>query len=170
MELYQLFKVQEIIEQNIKTLAQIEEDDLGVENIFDLRFLALQIKTAEIANLTKCYKYAKAKESLPREKLFIRYIDAMKFLLSIGNIHHFNIIDNEAVNMVEEEDSLIKLFSSIFDHITVLKSNILEDDYLSSVNAYVKLFAKYMHLAESLGFTFDEVYDYYKTHYAIENQ
>jgi len=168
MELYQLFKVQEIIEQNIRTLAQIEEDDLGKDNVFDLRFLALQIKTAEIANLTKCYKYSKAKENLPKEKMFIRYIDAMKFLLSIGNIHHFNIIDIEVVNMVEEEESLIKLFSSIFNYITILKSNILEDDYLSAVNAYVKLFAKYIQLAESLGFNFDEVYDYYKAHYSIE--
>jgi len=167
MEFYQLFKIQEIIEQNIKTLAQIEEDTLGKDNVFDLRFLALQIKTAEIANLTKCYKYSKAKENIPREKMFIRYIDAMKFLLSIGNTHNLNIIDKESINKIDQENSLIKLFSSIFDHISILKSNLSEDNYFDSIAVYIKLFAKYVHLAESLGFTFDEIYDYYKAHSVI---
>ncbi|MBU5677120.1 dUTP diphosphatase [Alkaliphilus sp. MSJ-5] len=168
MELYQLFKIQEIIERNIKTLAQIEEDALGRDNTFDLRFLALQIKTAEIANLTKCYKYSKAKENIPKEKMFVRYIDAMKFLLSIGNIHNFNIIDKDAISMVEEEESLVKLFSSIFDQISLLKNNILNDNYFTSLTIYVNLFARYVHLAKNLGFTFDEVYEYYRKHYVIE--
>ena len=168
MELYQLFKIQEIIERNIKTLAQIEEDALGRDNTFDLRFLALQIKTAEIANLTKCYKYSKAKENIPKEKMFVRYIDAMKFLLSIGNIHNFNIIDKDAISMVEKEESLVKLFSSIFDQISLLKNNILNDNYFTSLTIYVNLFARYVHLAKNLGFTFDEVYEYYRKHYVIE--
>ncbi len=168
MELYQLFKVQEIIEQNIKTLAQIEEDALGRDITFDLRFLALQIKTAEIANLTKCYKYSKAKENIPKEKMFVRYIDAIKFLLSIGNVHNFNIIDKDAISMVEEEESLVKLFSSIFDQISLLKDNILNDSYFTSLTIYVNLFARYVHLAKNLGFTFDEVYEYYRKHYIIE--
>lgn len=167
MELYQLFKVQEIIEQNIKTLAQIEEDALGRDNTFDLRFLALQIKTAEIANLTKCYKYSKTKENIPKEKMFVRYIDTMKFLLSIGNIHNFNIIDKDTISMVEEEESLVKLFSSIFDQISLLRNNILNDNYFTSLTIYVKLFAMYVHLAKNLGFTFDEVYEYYRKHYVI---
>jgi len=168
MELYQLFKVQEIIEQNIKTLAQIEEDALGRDITFDLRFLALQIKTAEIANLTKCYKYSKAKENIPKEKMFVRYIDAIKFLLSIGNVHNFNIIDKDAISMVEEEESLVKLFSSIFDQISLLKDTILNDSYFTSLTIYVNLFARYVHLAKNLGFTFDEVYEYYRKHYIIE--
>lgn len=168
MELYQLFKIQEIIEQKIRTIAQMEEDALGKDNTFDLRFLALQVKTAEIANLTKCYKYAKAKERLPKEKLFIRYLDAMKFLLSIGNIHGFNIIDEDTINTVEEEESLVRLFSSIFDQITLLKNSLLQENYFNSLTIYVKLFAKYVHLAKKLGFTFDEIYDYYRAHYYAE--
>ncbi|QXM06301.1 dUTP diphosphatase [Crassaminicella indica] len=161
MDLNQLFKVQEIIENNIKQFTDIKEDTLGKENVFDLRFLALQVKTGEIANLTKCYKYFKVKENIPKEKLMIRYIDALKFLLSIGNVHHFNVINGEAINSIEKENSIIKLFSYIFDDIKDLKHAILQDDYVLSLSIYVRLFARFINLGELLGFSFQEVYNYY---------
>ncbi|RKD26400.1 Dimeric dUTPase, all-alpha-NTP-PPase (MazG) superfamily [Caminicella sporogenes DSM 14501] len=161
MELNQLFKIQEVIENHIKKLSDIDENVVGEENVFDLKFLALQVKTAEIANLTKCYKYYKIKENIPREKLIIRYIDAMKFLLSIGNAHGFNIINNDAIEAVEKSDNIIKLFSNIFDDIRDLKKLILQQDYVNSLSVYIRLFARYINLGECLGLSFEEVYDYY---------
>jgi len=161
MNLNQLFKVQKIIENNIRELSQIDENILGEENIFELRFIALQVKIGEIANLTKCYKYSKIKEGIPREKIMIRYIDAMKFLLSIGNDNEFNVINLEAINSVEKEDNIIKLFSSIYDNISELKQTIISDNYLDSLSIYIKLFAEIVNLGELLGLTFEEVYSYY---------
>lgn len=161
MDLKQLFKIQEVIENHIKRLSDIDENVVGEENVFDLKFLALQVKTGEIANLTKCYKYYKIKENISKEKLIIRYIDAMKFLLSIGNAHQFNIINCEAIEAIEKDDNVIKLFSSIFDDIKDLKESILQKDYVNSLSIYIRLFARYVNLGECLGLSFEEVYDYY---------
>jgi dimeric dUTPase (all-alpha-NTP-PPase superfamily) len=169
MELSQLFKIQEIIENQIKNLSDIDEDIVGKENIFDLKFLALQVKTGEIANLTKCYKYYKIKENISREKLIIRYIDAIKFLLSIGNTYEFNIINKEAIDAIEKSDNIIKLFSSIFDDIRDLKEAILQKDYINSLLIYIRLFARYINLGECLGLEFEEIYNYYMKNNCLQN-
>ncbi len=161
MQLSQLFKVQEIMENNIKHLSQIDENELGKDNVFDLRFLALQVKVGELANLTKCYKYTRIKEDIPKEKLMFRYIDAMRFFLSIGNQFQFNIIDIDAVSKKTKEDSLVKVFSTIFDDIRDLKYAIKVDNYVDSLNIYIKLFTEFINLGKLLGFTFEEVYNYY---------
>jgi len=161
MNLDQLFKIQEVMENNIKKLSQIDENVLGEENIFDLRFLALQVKVGEIANLTKCYKYSRIKPNIPREKLMIRYIDAMKFLLSIGNAHHFNIINIDAINSMINEESIIKVFGIIYDDITDLKRKILQNNYVDSLSVYIKLFSEFINLGKLLGLNFEEMYNYY---------
>lgn len=161
MELQQLFKIQEIMENNIKKNSMIDEDVLGKENLFDLRFLALQIKVGEIANLTKCYKYTVAKEDISKEKLMFRFVDAMKYMLSIGNMYEFNIINIDAVNTSSQDKSLIKVFSYIYDDIAELKNEVRRDNYVDSVNIYIRLFSRFLNLGRLLGFTFEEVYDYY---------
>lgn len=162
MNLQQLFKIQEIMESNIRENSKIDENVLGKENIFDLRFLALQVKVGEIANLTKCYKYTKAKEDIPRDKLMFRYIEALKYLLSIGNMYDFNIIDLDAVNSSSREESLIKVFSFIYDDITELKDVVRRNNYVDSVSSYIRLFSRFMNLGRLLGLTFEEVYEYYQ--------
>ena len=161
MQLHQLFKVQEIMENNIKKNSMIDEDVLGKENIFDLRFLALQVKVGEIANLTKCYKYNAVKENVPKEKLVFRFVDAMKYVLSIGNMYDFNIINIDAVNSSSKEESLIKVFSYIYDDIAELKNTVLRNNYVDSLNSYIRLFSRFVNLGKLLGFTFEEVYEYY---------
>lgn len=161
MDLQQLFKIQEIMENNIRQNSKIDEDVLGKENIFDLRFLALQVKVGEIANLTKCYKYTKAKEDIPKERLMFRFIEALKYLLSIGNMYDFNIINLDAVNSSSHEESLIKVFSLIYDEIAELKGAVQRENYVDSVNSYIRLFARLMNLGRLLGLTFEDVYGYY---------
>ncbi len=161
MYLDQLFKIQQIVENHIKELSQINENALGEKNLFDLRFLALQVKVGELANLTKCYKYSRTKEDIPKDKIMIRYIDAMKYLLSIGNENNFSIINIDNVNSVVKEDSIIKAFSNIFDDIAHLKYHIQQNNYIDSMSRYIKLFGEFINLGASLGLTFEEVYNYY---------
>lgn len=169
MDFKELFKVQEIIENHIKNLSDIDENVVGEENVFDLKFLALQVKTSEIANLTKCYKYYTVKEDIPKEKLIIRYIDAMKFLLSIGNAHDFNIINEESIKAFKEDDSIIKIFTNIFDNIKELKDSIKVKDYIKSLSIYIELFSRYVKLGEKLGLDFSEVYNYYMKNNCLAN-
>ncbi|WP_432662356.1 dUTP diphosphatase [Wukongibacter baidiensis] len=168
MGLRELFKSQEIIENRIKSLSDIEEDSIGKENIFDLKFLALQVKTSEIANITKCYKYYKLERKILKEEIISRYIDALKFILSIGNTNDFNIINEEAIRQTNRTDNVIKLFSSIFDDISTLRKSILRKEYVNSLSIYIKLFGKYVNLGECLGISFEEMYNYYMENNCIE--
>lgn len=162
MNLQELFKIHEKMENHIKTVSNLDEDMLGRDNLFDLRFLAFQVKIGELANLTKCYKYARIKDNLPKEKLMIRYIDAMKFLLSIGNINGFNIINFDSIKGNKDSSSIIKVFSNIFEYINEVRDLSLSSNYIDSLNAYMKLFAEFIKLAEHLELTMDEVYDCYQ--------
>jgi dimeric dUTPase (all-alpha-NTP-PPase superfamily) len=163
MNLQELFKIHELMENHIKTVSNLDEDMLGRDNLFDLRFLALQVKIGELANLTKCYKYARIKDNLPKEKLMIRYIDAMKFLLSIGNINEFNIINFDSIKGTEESSNIIKVFSNIFEYINEVRDLSRRGIYFDSLSAYMKLFAEFIKLAKYLGLTMDEVYDSYQS-------
>ncbi|MBB6217676.1 dimeric dUTPase (all-alpha-NTP-PPase superfamily) [Anaerosolibacter carboniphilus] len=166
MELYQLFKIQDILENKIKSAVDMDEHALGKDNVFDLRFLAFQVKLGEIANLTKCYKYTKAEKVIPREKLLFRYVDAMQFLLSIGNTHDFNIIDDSVLTPVTTEEHTIKLFSWIYEDITHLRYALGIQNYGDALSVYLRLFSRYISLGRMLGFTFEEVYHYYLSNYA----
>jgi dimeric dUTPase (all-alpha-NTP-PPase superfamily) len=164
MNLHELFIAHEAMENQIRTVSDINEDMLGKENIFELRFLALQVKVGELANLTKCYKYARIKDNLPKEKLMIRYIDAMKFLLSIGNLNNFNIISFDSITGTKDNSSIIKVFSNIFEYINEVRDLAQRNNYIDSLNAYIKLFGEFIKLAEHLGFTMEEVCDSYKSY------
>lgn len=168
MELNELFMSQEFIENRIRSLSDIEEDSIGEENVFDLKFLALQVKTGEIAGITKCYKYYKMERKILKEEIISKYIDAMKYILSIGNTHDFNIINKESIKQVHKTDNIIKLFSSVFDDIRDLRKSILRKDYVNSLSIYIKLFARYVNLGECFGINFEEVHDYYIENNCIE--
>lgn len=161
-DLRQLFEVHEKMENYIRNASNIDEDALGRENTFDLRYLALQVKVGELANLTKCYKYAKMKENLPKDKLMTRYIDALQFLLSIGNINDFNIIGFDNILGAKSDASIIKVFSNIYEYINEVRELARRDNYFDALNAYIRLVEEFVKLASHLGFTMDEVSDRYK--------
>lgn len=161
MKLQELFKIQKNMEDKISTLSGINENIVGEENIIHLRFLALQIKIGELANLTKCYKYNKTADDVPKNKLLFRYLEGMKYLLSIGNKYQLNIINQDAFDNVVKHDNLILLFSEIYDGLVQLKGYISSDSYVDALNKYIFIFAKYIHLAEALGIEYDEAYNYF---------
>lgn len=161
-DLQKLFEIHEKMENYIRSASNIDEDALGRENTFDLRYLALQVKVGELANLTKCYKYARMKENLPKDKLMTRYIDALKFLLSIGNINNFNIIGFDNIIGTKTDASIIKVFSNIYEYINEVRELAYRDNYFDALNAYIRLVAEFVNLADHLGFTMEEVCEKYK--------
>lgn len=162
-DLQKLFEIHEKMENYIRKVSNIEEDSLGRENIFDLRYLALQVKVGELANLTKCYKYARMKENLPKDKLMTRYIDALQFLLSIGNINDFNIIGYDHILGAKDGASIIRVFSNIYECINDVRELARRDNYFDALNAYVRLVEEFVKLADHLGFTMDEVSEKYES-------
>lgn len=162
VNLQELFKIHDIMENHIKNSSDIEEDALGKENVFDLRFLALQVKVGELANLTKCYKYSRIKEEVTNEKLMSRYIEALKFLLSLGNINNFNIINFDNIKIIKDDSSIIKVFSNIFKYINEVRELSQEHNYYDALNAYIRLFEEFIKLSVNMGFTVEEVCESYK--------
>lgn len=161
MKINELFKIQASIEDQIIGISNIEENALGEGNVLNIRMLALQVKLGELANLTKCYKYSKQQKSIPKSKVLFRYLEGMKYLLSLGNKYQLNIIDDHAINNIQSEDDLIVLFSDLYAGITKLKDSLEKGMYVDSLNQYIFLFAKYIQLANSLDISYDEAYNYF---------
>ncbi len=129
MNLQKLFEMQTEIENNIANIATIPEDEMGSHNVEELRFLALHIKIAELANLTKCYKYCHIKPNIPQDKLTLRFVDAFQYLLSIGNRAHYCVIRYDALPNNNVND-VIKLFSMLLDPTALTKGYFFRDDFM----------------------------------------
>ena len=167
MELLDLFKIQDYMEKEIQGFSNIPEDALGEENTFDLRFIALQVKTGELANLTKCYKYNAKSPEISEEKLFSRALDAFQLLLSIGNVHQLNFINLDALRAVPKEENKIKTFTNIFEGIVRLQGVLRSGDYYHALSLYIHLFAQYIYLAQQLNIDFERIYQYFLSRFDL---
>ena len=167
MKLTYLFKIQNIIDNEIREFCQRAGDILDLQRLRKTQILALEVKTAELANLTKCYKYAYRPGPLDKNKLIIRYIDCFKFLLSIGNDNHFNVagIINVDEMEMDGQPELLDSFLLIFDLIIALKKQLAEENYLASLTTYTELLKEFIHVGQFLGLTFEEIFEHYNRLY-----
>jgi len=161
MKIIELFKMQAEMEKKMSKLSGVEENSLGDHNIMNVRFLAIQVKLGELANLTKCYKYKKDINEIPRTKILFRYLEGMRYLLSIGNKYELNIIDDYAFDNIEESEDLIILFTDLYDGLSKLKTMIKNDRFVDGLNLYIFIFAKYIQLARALQISYEEAYSYF---------
>lgn len=159
MNINKLFELQNELEKNMSIISGVEEKALGEENILNIRILALQVKIGELANLTKCYKYTSIQE-MNKNKLLFRYVEGLRYLLSLGNKYHLNAITEKNLEEVEEEN-LIILFTSIYDMISKLKVALEKDLYLMAFNYYIKIFSYYNQIKEVLKISQEEAYDFF---------
>lgn len=162
MKINELFKIQAAMEDQMSILSGVEENALGDHNVMNVRFLAIQVKLGELANLTKCYKYKKDINEIPRNKILFRYLEGMRYLLSIGNKYDLNIIDDYAFENIRESEDLIILFSELYDGLSQLKKLLENDQFVDGLNEYIFVFAKYIQLARALQISYDEAYAYFK--------
>lgn len=162
MQIKYLFKIQKIIDTEIRRICQRDGEPLDRNLLIKTQILALEVKTGELANLTKCYKYPPPDGEIEKKKLLTRYVDCFKFLLSIGNDNEFNVINSDLKDIPEDtEGELIDLFLRIFDRIAELKNNLLAENYVSSITAYMEIFKDFIFVGYLLGITFEEVFDFY---------
>ncbi len=159
MDLQKLFELQSRIESDIAQTTTIPEDVMGSNNVEELRFLALHIKLAELANLTKCYKYYYVKPNIPKDKLTLRFVDAFQYLLSIGNRTEYNIITLDALPKINEKN-IIKLFSMVIDQVSQVKKYYFNNNFIQGIHEYTLLFAIILNLAKVLEIEFEEVVEY----------
>ncbi len=162
MKIKYLFKIQKIIDNEIRRICQRDGEPLDRTRLIKTQILALEVKTGELANLTKCYKYPSPLAGIEKRKLLLRYVDCFKFLLSIGNDNDFNVLNSELKDIPDDaEEELIDLFLKIFDRIADLKDNLLAENYMPSITAYMAIFRDFIFVGYRLGITFEEVFDFY---------
>lgn len=161
MKINELFKIQQTLEEKLSLISGMEENALGEHNILNVRFLAIQVKLGELANLTKCYKYRKNINEIPRKKVLFRYLEGLKYLLSIGNKYQLNMIDDYAFDNISTSDDLITLFSELYGGLSILKNHIEKDQFVDGLNQYIYVFAKYIQLAAPLNISYEEAASYF---------
>ncbi|MDD3223187.1 MAG: dUTP diphosphatase [Clostridium sp.] len=140
MNLNKLFDLQRRLDSVI-----IKEHHLKDESLFSEKALALQVKLAELANKTRCFKYWSNEKSSANELIVEEYIDCLHFILSIGLDKNFNDIELSDVNT---ENNLTDQFLDLF---------IDTNDFIicSSLDTYITLFEDFLCLGENLGLSDD---------------
>lgn len=150
MRLSALFEQQKAIERQLLTSSGIVQDSLGAATGSDLRFLALQVKLSELANLTKCYKYGAQGNRASVDKLTFRYIEVMRYILSLGIYHDFADLSQEELPLVSPNPSLTLAFLEVFSLLENFKRAVSLENYFSARSRYAELMAQVNALGEVL--------------------
>lgn len=142
MDLNKLFNLQQKLDSTI-----LKEHHLNDESLFSKKALALQVKLAELANKTKCFKYWSSEEPSSKELIIEEYIDCLHFILSIGLDKNFDDIE---LSVVSTKNILTDQFLDLF---------IDTNDFLicSSLDTYITLFEDFLCLGKNLGFSEDTI-------------
>ena len=167
MNLTKLFEAQRVLDERIE-----QEHPVGInEDRVDKKILALQVELGECANEWRGFKFW-SKDQTPRTQvpvtlwgepyrnpLLEELVDCLHFILSIGN--ELNIQDrfSETVNFNIGSRTKITRpvdnFKKVFRSAAELNSEFVDERYLKTI--YMDLFSEFTTLADSLGFTEEEI-------------
>ncbi|MDQ0270063.1 dUTP diphosphatase [Cytobacillus purgationiresistens] len=125
--------------------AHIESNhNLGEEDLFDRKVLALLVELGELANETRCFKFWSLKPSAPKETILEEYVDGVHFILSLGiECGYTNESDYSA--SLKKQESVTEQFIYMFEVINQFKKT-------RSLEDFRIVFQAYIHLGEYLGF------------------
>ncbi len=162
MNLQPLFETQKILDQRIVDQHGLEGQDLLQEKI-----LALQVELGELANEWRGFKFW-SEDREPRTKVPItawgepyknplleEYVDCLHFILSIGNDV---LVENvKPTKLISFSANITGQFNALFHLISHCDAvTLLIDD-----GAYRVIFNNFLHLGESLGFTWEQIEEAY---------
>ena len=132
-------------------------DNLTMENTMYERFLAKLVELGELANETRCFKYWSNKPSSEKDIVLDEFVDVLHFYASILNGLKVDYFEDEGL-IVEHRPTI--LFLKLF----VASSSMLlamEHKAASIKDIAFEWFNLYMSLADSLGFTEQDIIDAY---------
>lgn len=124
------------------------------EQTKEARILALLVELSELANETRCFKYWSLKKPSEKAVILEEYGDGVHFLLSLGidlgdNIAYLNV--NPQV--IQDLDLTTQILIT-YEEIVKLKTDF-------SLLQYETAFQAYLTIAIELGFTEEDIRDYY---------
>ena len=144
MRLPQLFQMQKALDAHIE-----EKHQLGNEDLFSRKVLALLVELGELANETRCFKFWSVKPSSAKEVILEEFVDGIHFILSLGiecgfDQNEFTVTNEPAVNSAFEQ------FLAVYEQINLFHKS-------KSFADYLKLWEAYLQLAAQLGLTYNEM-------------
>ncbi|MGE5628437.1 MAG: dUTP diphosphatase [Solirubrobacterales bacterium] len=144
MKLSELFNMQDSFNKNVLKNKANHEHEIKYEKI-----LALQVKIAEMANETNCFKYCNLQKNYDKNVLIKKYVDCLHFIISLG-------LDNKFTpDEIEFKKSTLNLTSQ-FENLYI---DINDFVVCSSYDHYITLIEDYLSLGSSFGFSEREILD-----------
>ncbi|APM37469.1 dUTP diphosphatase [Clostridium kluyveri] len=142
MDLVKLFELQENLDERTKKNIFIEKKDL-----LSKKTLALQVKIAELANETQCFKFWTDNAPTNKDLILKSYVDCLYFILTLGLEKGFTDIK---VNIKVNEDIITSQFLNIYIDI---------NDFIvcSSKDHYITLFEDFISLGKKIGLSMKEI-------------
>lgn len=150
MQLSQLFQDQATYEARLVQASGIHEDSVEGVSGSDLRFLALYVKVSELANLTKCYKFSAQGPVVHKDKLGFRYIEVLRYTLSLGILWDFSNLQVEEMPILAPSQQLAKVFLDVYAGLEALKHSVDQGDYFAGRRQYAEVFSSIRLLGELL--------------------
>lgn len=142
MKLSELFSMQDSFNKNVLKIVANHEHEIKYEKI-----LALQVKIAEMANETNCFKYCNLQKSYDKNVLIKKYVDCLHFIISLG-------LDNEFTpDEIGVKTSTLNLTSQ-FENLYI---DINDFVVSSSYDNYITLIEDFLSLGSTFGFSEDEI-------------
>lgn len=145
MNLSELFRKQEIFNKNVMKNQRSHQGEFKYEKI-----LALQVKIAQIANDTNCFKYCNLKTNIDKDLLLNKYMDCLYFIISIG-------LDN---NYILKELQIKPLNINLTSQFETLYIDINDFVVCSSLDHYITLLEDYLSLGFSLNLSQKDILDF----------
>ena len=149
-EFYKISQMQNKLDVSIK-----EKFDLTCQTTRTRRILATQVELAELANETRCFKYWSTKGPAKRSTILEEYADGIHFLVSLGISYGFDFQSKDLFDIAKKSEvDLTDQFLDMFQQVAKLK-----DD--TTTMMWEKTFLMYITIGYSLGFSKEDIVDYY---------
>ncbi len=159
MNLQKLFYMQQELDRYIQSNRNVEH------SVFRKKVLALQVELSELANETRCFKFWSTKGPSDKNTLLEEYVDCIHFLLSLGIEKGFDSLEEWPAPLKEQE--LTELFLLAHQGVSGFAEQATQE-------AYLHLWQTFGALAQSLGFSYEEVLGAYldknETNYKRQQQ
>ncbi|XJZ26430.1 dUTP diphosphatase [Bacillota bacterium Lsc_1132] len=144
MQLKNLFKMQKALDQYIE-----ENHQLGGEDLFDRKVLALLVEIGELANETRSFKFWSLKPSSEKQVILEEFVDGIHFILSLGiecGFDQLPITVEQKSSALTVNEQFLKIYQSVCDFQTS-----------RSFEYYIAVIELYLQLAVQLGISNEEI-------------
>ncbi|VEU58473.1 dUTP diphosphatase [Mycoplasmopsis gallinacea] len=155
MNLSKIFEMQKDLDKEFSIKTKQTHPDLTEQDIHIQRTLALIVEAGEFINEVQSFKYWKINKNVNRELVLEEFADLVHFFVNFANTYNIEPIIKPLVLSDDINIQFQKLFLSIskimYNKNTLLVKRRIKRSFRIALGAFVKL-----------GFTYDDLFEFYK--------